>query len=99
MDKALFDKLASADQQHFLEAAKEAVKANRARVDEDDAGGVDDLRGKGMQVVESPDKAKFQVALMPVYARFEQQFGKANIDRIKNFKQASRRALDARPLP
>jgi tripartite ATP-independent transporter DctP family solute receptor len=86
MHKASFDKLAPADQQHFLEAAKEAVKANRARVDEDDAKGVAELRSKGMQVVENPDKAKFQAALTPVYAQFEQQFGKANIDRIKNFK-------------
>ncbi len=86
MNKASFDKLPAADQQAFLAAAVEAVKANRARVDEDDAKGVAELRSKGMQVVESPDKAKFQAALTPVYAEFEKQFGKANIDRIKNFK-------------
>ena len=33
MNKASFDKLAPADQPHFLEAVKDAVKANRARVD------------------------------------------------------------------
>jgi TRAP-type transport system periplasmic protein len=86
MNKAAFDKLNPADQQAFLEAAKEAVKANRARVDEDDAKGVAELRAKGMQVVDSPDKAKFQAALAPVYADFEKQFGKANIDRIRNYK-------------
>jgi len=86
MNKSAFDKLSAADQQAFLEAAKEAVKANRARVDEDDAKGVAELRGKGMQVVESPDKAKFVAALAPVYADFEKQFGKASIDRIRNFK-------------
>ncbi|WP_425256690.1 TRAP transporter substrate-binding protein [Rubrivivax sp. RP6-9] len=86
MNKASFDKLSAADKQHFLDAAKVAVAANRARVDEDDAKGVAELRGKGMSVVENPDKAKFQAALTPVYAQFEQQFGKANIDRIKNFK-------------
>jgi len=86
MNKSAFDKLSDADQQAFLEAAKEAVKANRARVDEDDAKGVAELRGKGMQVVESPDKAKFVAALAPVYADFEKQFGKASIDRIRNFK-------------
>lgn len=84
MNKATFDKLAAADQQHFLAAAAEAVKANRARVDEDDAKGVAELRSKGMQVVENVDKAKFQAALTPVYAQFEQQFGKANIDKIRN---------------
>ncbi len=86
MSKGAFDKLAAADQAAFLEAAKEAVKANRARVDEDDAKGVAELRAKGMQVVENVDKAKFQTALTPVYAEFEKQFGKANIDRIRNFR-------------
>jgi TRAP-type C4-dicarboxylate transport system substrate-binding protein len=37
-------------------------------------------------VVENPDKSKFQAALTPVYAEFEKQFGKANIDRIRNFR-------------
>ncbi len=86
MNKAAFDKLSAADQQAFLEAAKEATRANRARVDEDDAKGVAELRSKGMQVVENVDKSKFQAALVPVYAEFEKQFGKANIDRIRNFK-------------
>ncbi len=86
MNKAAFDKLSAADKQVFLDAAKEATKANRARVDEDDAKGVAELRSKGMSVVENVDKAKFQSALSPVYAQFESQFGKANIDRIRNFK-------------
>jgi TRAP-type C4-dicarboxylate transport system substrate-binding protein len=34
MNKASFDKLSAADQAAFIESAKEAVKANRARVDE-----------------------------------------------------------------
>src|SRR5438094_630783 len=34
MNKAAFDKLSAADKQAFLDAAKEGVKANRARVDE-----------------------------------------------------------------
>jgi tripartite ATP-independent transporter DctP family solute receptor len=86
MNKAAFDKLTPADQQAFLAAAKEAVKVNRARVDEDDAKGVAELRSKGMQVVENVDKGKFVSALTPVNAEFEKQFGKANIDRIRNYK-------------
>ena len=86
MNKATFDKLSAADKTAFLEAAKEAVKANRARVDEDDAKGVSELRSKGMSVVENVDKSKFVAALAPVNAEFEKQFGKANIDRIRNFK-------------
>jgi tripartite ATP-independent transporter DctP family solute receptor len=86
MNKAGFDKLSAADRQAFLEAAKEAVKVNRARVDEDDAKGVAELRSKGMQVVENVDKARFVSTLAPVNAEFEKQFGKANIDRIRNYK-------------
>ncbi|HYD77234.1 TRAP transporter substrate-binding protein [Ramlibacter sp.] len=86
MNKAMFDKLSPEDQKHFLDAAKEATKANRARVDEDDAKGVADLRAKGMNVVENVDKAKFVKALATVNADFEKQFGKANIEKIRNYK-------------
>jgi TRAP-type transport system periplasmic protein len=83
MNKDAFDKLSAADKQHFLEAAKEGARANRARVDEDDAKGVTELRAKGMQVIDNVDKAKFVNQLAPVYVEFEKQFGKANIDRIR----------------
>ena len=86
MEKAAFDKLSAADKQAFLDAAKEGVKANRARVDEDDAKGVTELRNKGMTVVENIDKSKFVAMLAPVNAEFEKQFGKANIERIRNYK-------------
>ena len=86
MNKASFDKLSAADKQAFIDAAKEGVKANRARVDEDDAKGVAELRAKGMQVVDNVDKAKFQAALTPVYADFDKQFGKTAIDRIRDYK-------------
>ena len=47
MNKAAWDKLSAADKQAFTEAAKEAVKANRARVDDDEKKAVADLRGQG----------------------------------------------------
>ncbi len=86
MNKAQWDKLSQADKQAFLDAAKEAVKANRARVDDDERKAVADLRAKGMTVAENVDKAKFQAALAPVYTDFAQRFGQANIDRIKNYR-------------
>ncbi len=86
MNKGAFDKLSPADQQAFIEAAKEGTKANRARVDEDDAKGVADLRSKGMTVVDELDKSKFVEALKGVNAQFEKEFGKANLDRIRDFK-------------
>jgi TRAP-type transport system periplasmic protein len=86
MSKGAFDKLSAADKTAFLEAAKEGAKAGRARVDEDDSKGVAELRSKGMTVVENLDKSKFVAQLAPVNAEFEKQFGKANIDRIRNVK-------------
>ena len=86
MSKAQWDKLSAADKQSFNDAAKEAVKANRARIDDDEKKAVADLRAKGMQVVENVDKAKFQAQLAPVYADFGKRFGQENIDRIRNYR-------------
>ena len=86
INKAVFDKLSPADKQAFIDAAKEGTKANRARVDEDDAKGVADLRAKGMMVIDDLDKSKFVAALAPVNAQFEKEFGKANLDKIRNYK-------------
>jgi tripartite ATP-independent transporter DctP family solute receptor len=86
MNKARWDALSNADKQAFLDAAKEGVKANRARVDEDERKAVADLRAKGMIVAENVDKAKFQAALSPAYADFAKRFGQANVDRIRNYR-------------
>jgi len=86
MNKAQWEKLSDADKQAFLAAAKEAVKANRARIDDDERKAVADLRSKGMVVIENVDKAKFQAVLAPVYVDFAKRFGQDNIDRIKNYK-------------
>ena len=86
MNKDMFDKLPAADKTAFLEAAKVAVKANRDRVDQDDAKGVALLRSKGMTVIDNIDKGAFVKALAPVESQFEKQFGKANLDRIRNYK-------------
>ncbi|MCM5571457.1 TRAP transporter substrate-binding protein [Burkholderiaceae bacterium FT117] len=86
MNKGAFDKLSAADKQAFLDAAKVAVEANRARVDKDDANGVAELRKRGMEVIENVDKAKFVATLAPVMAQFEKEFGKEALDKIRNVK-------------
>ena len=63
---------------------KETIRANRARMDQDDATGVAELRTKGMTVTENIDKSKFVAMLAPVNAEFERQFGKSNVDKIRN---------------
>ena len=86
MNKASFDKLSAADQKVFLDAAKLAAAATRARVDKDDASGVADLRAKGMNIIENFDKAAFVAKLAPVFTQFEKEFGKDKIDAIRNYK-------------
>ena len=86
MNKASFDKLSAADQKVFLDAAKLAAAATRARVDKDDASGVADLRSKGMSIIETFDKAAFVAKLAPVFTQFEKEFGKDKIDAIRNYK-------------
>ena len=86
MNKASFDKLSPADQKVFLDAAKLAAAATRARVDKDDASGVADLRAKGMNIIENVDKAAFVARLAPVFIQFEKEFGKDKIDAIRNYK-------------
>jgi tripartite ATP-independent transporter DctP family solute receptor len=86
MSKAQWDKLSAADKQAFLDAAKEAVKANRARIDDDERKAVADLKAKGMTIVENVDKAKFQAALGPTFIEFGKKFGQENIDKIRNYK-------------
>lgn len=86
MNKGLWDKLPAADKDAFLAAAKEAVKANRARIDSDEQTVVSYLRSKGMQVIEDVDRSQFQAALAPVFAEFNKKFGDAAIARIRDFK-------------
>ena len=86
MNKAAYDKLSAADKTAFVESAREATRANRARVDQDDSTGVTELRAKGMTVIDNVDKSKFVAMLAPVNAEFEKQFGKANIEAIRNSK-------------
>ncbi|MCC7327331.1 MAG: TRAP transporter substrate-binding protein [Burkholderiales bacterium] len=86
MNKAKWDKLSAADKAAFSEAAKAAVKANRARIDEDERRVVAELKSHGMAVVENVDKSKFQAALQPTFVELGKKFGQENIDRIRNSK-------------
>jgi len=86
MNKGLWDGLSDEDKGHFLDAAKEAVKANRARIDQDEKNGVAYLRSKGMEVVEDVDRTQFQKALEPVFAEFSKKFGEENIRRLREGK-------------
>lgn len=84
MNKDLFDSLPPEDQQIFIEAARAGARANRQRIDADEKMAVEALRKNGMEIVEDVDLAPFQAALAPVYERQAEQFGRENLERIRN---------------
>jgi TRAP-type transport system periplasmic protein len=87
MSPAAFNRLNDADKAHVREAAKAAQAANRARVTSDEETGVDELRRRGMTVTTAVDMAGFQAAMNPAMEGWGREFGAANIDRIRNWRQ------------
>ena len=70
MSKAVFDKLTPAEQAMFRAAAKESVKFQRQKWDEQEAKALDIVVKGGAQIVKDVDKASFKAAMAPVYAKF-----------------------------
>jgi len=70
MSKAVFDKLTPDEQAMFRTAAKESVKFQRQKWDEQEAKALDIVTKAGSQIVSDVDKASFQAVMAPVYAKF-----------------------------
>ena len=70
MSKVVFDKLTPAEQAMFRAAAKESVKFQRQKWDEQEAKALDIVVKGGAQIVKDVDKASFKAAMAPVYAKF-----------------------------
>ena len=82
----LVPRLPAADRVHFMEAARAAQVANRARVTADEASGVDELRRRGMQVITTVDTSAFQTALAPAFAEWERTLDSATLRRIRDWR-------------
>ncbi len=83
---ALWNKLSDADKKAFTEAAKAGGAAQRKKVNDDEAAGIDELRKAGMQVITNPDGNAFRRAMTPVWSEFAKQYGAENIKRIQDVK-------------
>jgi tripartite ATP-independent transporter DctP family solute receptor len=70
ISKVFFDKLSPAEQAMFRETAKESVKFQRQKWDEQTAKATDIVVKAGAQLVKDVNKAEFQNAMKPVYAKF-----------------------------
>ena len=85
MSKAAYDRLSEADRQAFVEAARLAGQNGRADNDDLEAAGVANLLSAGLEINADVDKAAFQAALAPAYAKWRERFGDL-IDRIQAYQ-------------
>jgi tripartite ATP-independent transporter DctP family solute receptor len=81
--KRAFDRILPEDQQALRAAAVAGGKASRAYLDRIDKSGIDELRRRGMTVIEDVDRAAFVASLAGLESEFEKQFGKDKIDAIR----------------
>jgi len=75
VSKGLWDSLSPEYQKIFLESAYEAAVYEREKANEIEAGLLNKLKEKGMEINEVPDKAPFQEAVKPLYEEFKEKIG------------------------
>jgi tripartite ATP-independent transporter DctP family solute receptor len=85
ISKRAFDRLQPDDQQALRAAAVAGGKASRTYLDRIDKNGIDELRRRGMIVVEDIDRAAFVTTVAGLEGEFEKQFGKDKVDAIRAF--------------
>ncbi|MBT9597429.1 MAG: TRAP transporter substrate-binding protein [Vitreoscilla sp.] len=82
----IWGKLSDADKKAFKDAAAKSVVATRKKVNDDEAGGIAQLKKDGMQVVEQVNGASFRDALKPAYASYAKEFGADRIAAIQGVR-------------
>jgi TRAP-type C4-dicarboxylate transport system substrate-binding protein len=60
-------------------------RASRTYIDRVEKSGIEELRRRGMKVVEDIDRPAFVASLASLDGQFQKQFGKDNIDAIRAF--------------
>jgi tripartite ATP-independent transporter DctP family solute receptor len=85
ISKRVFERLSPEDQHVLYAAGVAGSKASRAYVDRVEKNGVEELRRRGMKVVEDIDRPAFVASLASLESQFQKQFGKDKIDAIRAF--------------
>jgi tripartite ATP-independent transporter DctP family solute receptor len=85
ISKRVFERTAPEDQHALRAAAIAGGKASRAYLDRVEKSGLDELRQRGMKVVEDIDRSAFAGSLASLEGEFQKQFGKDKIDAIRAF--------------
>jgi TRAP-type C4-dicarboxylate transport system substrate-binding protein len=75
----------SSSRNGFSSASRRKIKASRAYLDRVEKSGLEELRQRGMKVVEDIDRSAFAVSLASLEGEFQKQFGKDKIDAIRTF--------------
>ncbi|GLS38588.1 C4-dicarboxylate ABC transporter substrate-binding protein [Mesorhizobium tianshanense] len=78
--------LSDADKAVFKEAAHNAMARNRKEVEAVARTGIETLTGQGMTVVEDVNKEAFRAKLDPLFAKFADEFGEAQLKAIQETK-------------
>jgi tripartite ATP-independent transporter DctP family solute receptor len=79
-----FNGLTRPEQEAVREAAKAGAAMTRTHVAANEAGALQAFRAKGLDVVETVDRAAFERAVAPLEPSFEQKFGAALLRRIRD---------------
>jgi tripartite ATP-independent transporter DctP family solute receptor len=85
ISKRVFDHIQPEDQHALRAAGAAGSKASRAYLDQIEKTALDELRRRGMNVIEGIDRVAFGAALASLNGEFEKQFGKDKIDAIRAF--------------
>jgi tripartite ATP-independent transporter DctP family solute receptor len=85
ISKRVFGSLQPEDQHALRAAAAAGGKATRVYLDRTEKSAIEELRRRGMNVVENIDRPAFVASLASIEGQFEKQFGKDKIDAIRAF--------------
>ena len=79
-------KLGPEQQKVVQEAAQAAAEHNREIDNRMEAQWLQELKDRGMEVVEAPDLDRFREAVKSVYGKYESQFGRELVQSILDTK-------------
>jgi tripartite ATP-independent transporter DctP family solute receptor len=85
ISKRVLERLTPEDQHVLRAAAIVGGKTSRAYLDRVEKSGLEELRKRGMKVVEDIDRQAFVASLASLEGEFQKQFGKDKIDAIRAF--------------
>jgi TRAP-type transport system periplasmic protein len=85
VSKQIFERISPEDRSALRAAGVAGSKASRVYLDRAEKSGLDELRRRGMKVVEDIDRPAFVASLAGLEGQFRKQFGKDKIDAIRAY--------------